>query len=114
MPVNFFYYTPDNGFYGMVGQQITCITLGIFFAYAYMKTQNIWVPVILHFLNNNLVPIVTGTFSAEVIHNQSVEWAALIPALIVNGVIFGGFILAKVFRKEDGQGEKQEKISVEM
>lgn len=109
MPVNFFYYTPDNGFYGMVAQQITCITLGIFFAYAYMKTQNIWVPVILHFLNNNLVPIVTGTFSAEVIHNQSVDWAALIPALILNGVLFGGFILAKVFRKDDGhKGETGE------
>lgn len=61
LPVNFFYYSPGTGLISAAGQQITCITLGIFFAYAYMKTENIWVPVVLHFLNNNLVPIITGT-----------------------------------------------------
>ncbi|MDQ9788657.1 CPBP family intramembrane glutamic endopeptidase, partial [Acinetobacter baumannii] len=41
LPVDFFYYTtPDQGFLAAIGQQITCITLGIFFAYAYMKTKN--------------------------------------------------------------------------
>lgn len=110
LPVNFFYYyTPENGVYGMLGQQITCISLGIFFAYAYMKTQNIWVPVILHFLNNNLVPIITGTYSASVIENQAVEWSSLIPGLLINGVVFGGFLFAKVFRKE----EEQVKIQAE-
>ena len=74
-----------------------------------MKTQKIWVPVILHFLNNNLVPIITGTYSASVIENQAVEWSSLIPGLLINGVVFGGFLFAKVFRKE----EEQEKIQAE-
>lgn len=102
MPVNFFYYTnPVDGIISMAGQQITCITLGIFFAYAYMKTENIWVPVILHFLNNNLIPVISGSYSASVIQDQSVSWGMLVPALILNGVIFGGFLFSRVFRKEE-------------
>lgn len=100
LPVNFFYYSPGTGLVSAIGQQITCITLGIFFAFAYMKTENIWVPVIMHFLNNNLVPIISGTYSAEVLQGQSMSWAQLIPALVVNGVLFGGFLAAKEFREE--------------
>lgn len=100
LPVNFFYYSPGTGLISAVGQQITCITLGIFFAFAYMKTENIWVPVIMHFLNNNLVPVISGTYSADVLQGQSMSWVQLIPALVVNGVLFGGFLAAKEFREE--------------
>lgn len=100
LPVNFFYYSPGTGLASAAAQQITCITLGIFFAYAYMKAENIWVPVILHFMNNNLIPIISGTYSASVIANQTITWASLIPALILNGAIFGGFLFARVFQKE--------------
>lgn len=99
LPVNFFYYSPGTGLISAAGQQITCITLGIFFAYAYMKTENIWVPVVLHFLNNNLVPIITGTYSADIIQGQTMSWVDLIPLLVVNGVLFGGFLAAKEFRE---------------
>jgi len=99
LPVNFFYYSPGTGLISAAGQQITCITLGIFFAYAYMKTENIWVPVVLHFLNNNLVPIITGTYSADIIQGQTMNWTDLIPLLVVNGILFGGFLAAKEFRK---------------
>lgn len=100
MPVNFFYYnSPSSGLISMAGQQITCITLGIFFAYAYMKTQNIWVPVILHFLNNNLVPIISFDYSSGVLQNQQLSWEMLLPALVMNGILFGGFIFAKEFRR---------------
>lgn len=44
--LDFFYYTtPDRGIMMTISQIITCVTLGIFFAWAYMKTNNIWVPV---------------------------------------------------------------------
>lgn len=99
LPVNFLYYSPGTGLISAVGQQITCITLGIFFAYAYMKTENIWVPVIMHFLNNNLVPVISGTYSADVLQGQTMSWGQLIPALVINGVLFGGFLAAKEFRE---------------
>lgn len=101
MPVNFFYYSsPGSGLVSMAAQQITCITLGIFFAYAYMKTNNIWVPVVLHFLNNNLILIVSGTYNPSVIQNQTMTWISLVPALIVNGIMFGLFLFSRIFRRE--------------
>lgn len=101
LPVDFFYYSPGTGLQAAVSQQITCITLGIFFAYAYMKTKNIWVPVILHYINNNLIPVITGNYTASVLENQEITWAALIPALLVNGILFGGFLLSGVFSEKN-------------
>lgn len=100
LPVDFFYYTsPDMGLIMLISQIITCVTLGIFFAYAYMKTNNIWVPVILHFLNNNLAPVIANTYSADVLENQEVTWGMIPVSILLNGVLFGLFLLAKEFRK---------------
>ena len=101
LPINLFYYaTPADGLISVAGQQVACITLGVFFAYAYMKTQNIWVPVIMHYLNNNLVPIITGNLSATVLENQEVSWISVAASLVINGVIFLGFLGTKYFRSE--------------
>ena len=99
----FFYVTPDKGLIMTVNQIITCVGLGIFFGYAYMKTQNIWVPVLLHFFNNNLILVVSGDLSADVLENQNVSWSDLPAAFLLNGVLFGLFILAKVYREKKEQ-----------
>ena len=102
LPIDFFYYTtPDMGLIACVSQQITCIFLGIFLAYAYMKTQNIWVPVVIHYLNNNLIPMFAGNYSADVLQGQAIHWGDLIPSLIVNLVVFGWFIFLKPFRRRE-------------
>ena len=102
LPINFFYYAnPSTGVISVCLQIITCIALGIFFAYAYMKTDNIWVPVVLHFLNNNLIPIITGTLSADVIQDQQVRWLDIPVSLLINGLFFGGFILTKYFKENN-------------
>ena len=108
LPVNFFYYSPGTGLQSAVGQQITCITLGIFFAYAYMKTKNIWVPVALHYLNNNLVPVIAGDYSADVLSGNTTTWASLLPALALNGLLFGMFLCSKVFSEKKNAGEESE------
>ncbi len=97
----FFYTTPDKGLIMTVSQIITCIGLGIFFAWAYLKTNNIWVPVILHFLNNNLILVVANDYSVEILQNQAVTWEAIPAAILLNGVLFGVFILSKEFRKKE-------------
>lgn len=99
LPINFFYYTsPSMGIISVISQIITCITLGVFFAFAYMMTDNIWVAVILHYINNNMVVVISGTFSADVIANQTIRWSDVLFLLIINSVLFLGFLAAKVFR----------------
>lgn len=99
LPVDLFYYTQDSQLLMVLSQQVTCITLGIFFAYAYMKTNNIWVPVVLHFMNNNLVPIISNNYTSSVLENQTITWGEFLVGLVMNGLIFGVFLFAKPFRK---------------
>lgn len=100
--LDFFYYTtPDMGLAMTMIQIITCITLGIFFAWAYQKTDNIWVPVILHFMNNNLAPVMANNYSMDVLENQQVTWAMVPQTLLLNGVVFGFFLLSKEFRAKE-------------
>ena len=102
LPIDFFYYTtPDMGLAALVSQFITCITIGLFMAYAYMKTQNIWVPVIIHFLNNNMAVVFSGTYSAYVLQNQQIHWGEIPVALVLNLLIFGWVIFLKPFKENN-------------
>ena len=93
LPIDLFYYTQDSQLLMVIAQQITCIALGIYLAYAYMKTDNIWVPIALHFMNNNLIPVISGNYSASVLENQSITWNELLFSLLLNGVLFGLFFV---------------------
>lgn len=99
LPINFFYYTsPSMGLISLTGQFITCTALGIFFGWAYLKTNNIWSVVILHFANNNLIPIISGNYSSAVIQNQQISWTDVGLLLVVNGILFAVFLFSPYFR----------------
>lgn len=100
LPINIFYYSPDTWLQSIVSQQITCIGLGIFFTYAYEKSGTIWVPVILHMLNNNLIAVFAGG-DASVISNQIIAWPDVALALVINAVAFLPFLFTKVFSPVD-------------
>ena len=100
IPVDTMFYTEDSVPQMILGQIITCIFLGIFFGFVYLKTNNIWICVCMHFLNTNLIPIITGSFSADIMQNQHVPWLYLIEILLLDFVIFGLFIFAKEYRKK--------------
>lgn len=102
-PLDFFYYTTTTGVQMLINQIIGCVFLGIVFAYAYMKTQNIWSVVCLHFLNNNLIPIITGVLSADVLENQVISWSDLPVSFIMNALCFGFFLLSDVFKKKEDE-----------
>lgn len=108
IPVDTMFYTEDSVPQMIVGQMITCVFMGIFFGYAYLKTNNIWVPVAMHFLNNNLIPIITGTFTADVMQNQHVEWLYLVEVLVLDFIFFGLFIFAREYR-----GRKKAKEAID-
>lgn len=94
-----FFYTTTTGPQMIVSQLITCVSIGIFLAYAYMKTQNIWVPVILHYINNNLIPILKGDRTTASMQGSVIEWMD-IPLSLVASIPFILFILAPVFSKK--------------
>lgn len=98
IPLDFIYYTSDSGPQMLTNQIIVCIGFGIFYAYAYMKTENMWVPIIMHFANNNLIPIVTGNLSTDVLENRTLGWE-VIPQSFVLTLIFIVFIFAKEFKE---------------
>lgn len=106
LPMDFMYYTTTSGPQMLVNQIIVCVAYSIFFGFTYMKTQNIWVPVIIHFLNNNLVPIVSANYSSDVLENQSMEWKDL-PIAFILMLIYMVFIFAKEYRtkKDDNKDE---------
>lgn len=111
LPMDFCFYTTETGLQMQVNQIVTCVCLGIFFAYAYLKTQNFWVPVIIHYLNNNLIPVLAGNYSADVIQNQHIEWVQL-PINLILSLGFAAFIFSKEFSKKR-IAEKEEKLVVE-
>lgn len=91
------YYSKDPGTSAIASRIITCVALGIFFAYAYMKTQNLWVPIIMHFLFNGFAGVLIGG-DMSVMQDQVSTWND-IPIELVSMLVFAIFIFAPIFRK---------------
>lgn len=108
LPLDFFFYvTPDKGVIQTTAQIITCVSLGIFLAYVYGKTQNIWVPVVIHFLNNNLAVVFSQEQTEQALQNQEVTWAMIPIALLLNGLFFGIFLLSRQFQRKESVEEPE-------
>ncbi len=101
--VDFMYYTNGYGPQAFACQIVTCLAVGIFFGYAYMKTGNIWVPIIMHYLNNNLVALFSGG-GANALMNQTVEWND-VPVAAASYFLFFLFIFAPVYNRTKTAGE---------
>lgn len=97
LPLNLFFYSPETSLQSIASQLIVCVTLGIFFAFAYEKCgKNIWVPVLLHYLNNNMILVWTGTAD---ISNQVIGWSDVGLAAVEYALVFLPFLAAKCFRR---------------
>lgn len=101
LPIDLFYYSDDTGLQMLCTQIITCMAYGIFFGYAYLKTNNIWATVCIHYLNNNLIPVISGNYSADVLEHQAISWSD-IPLHLLSMFIFIIFIFAKEYRRSEG------------
>ena len=97
LPLNLFFYSPDTSLQSIAAQLVVCVTLGVFFTFAYEKCgKNIWLPVVLHYLNNSMVLVWTGTAD---ISNQIISWTDVAISAIMYGVVFLPFLAAKCYRK---------------
>lgn len=104
LPLNLFFYSPETSLQSIAAQLITCVTLGVFFAFAYAKTGNIWVPVLLHYCNNNLILVFSG--SAE-ISNQVYAWRDILVVLVLNSILYLPFLASKVFVRREPTEDAQ-------
>lgn len=99
LPINIFYYSPDTWFISVILQLVTCISLAIFFGYGYMKTGNIWVPVLMHFFNNNMIAVLSGTTD---LGGQVYRWTD-VPSMILMNLVFIVFIFSGVYKENKGE-----------
>lgn len=97
LPINIFYYSPDTWIISVALQLITCISLAVFFGYGYMKTGNVWVPVIMHFINNNMIAVLSGTAD---ISGQVYRWSDIPTAIIIN-LVFIVFLFSGVYKEKN-------------
>lgn len=98
LPLNLFFYSPQTSLQSLIIQIVTCITAGIFFTFAYeLCDRNIWVPVLLHYLNNNMILVWYG--SAE-ISNQVYSWSGIALTAVLYSIVFLPFLASKAFRKK--------------
>lgn len=96
LPLNLFFYSPETSLQSIVAQIIVCITLGIFFTYGYETCgRNIWVPVLLHYLNNNMILVWSGTAD---ISNQVYTWMDIVVSAVLYGVLFLPYLSTNVFK----------------
>ncbi len=96
--VDFMYYTDGYGLQAFAGQIVTCVVMAIFFGYAYMKTENIWMVVIMHYLNNNIAALLAGG-GEDALQNQVINWKD-IPVLAASSVVFALFIFMPLYNRK--------------
>lgn len=98
LPLNLFFYSPETSLQSIAAQLIVCVTLAIFFTFGYeLCGRNIWVPVLLHYLNNNMILVWSGTAD---ISNQVYTWADIGVTALLYGALFLPFLAGKMFREE--------------
>ena len=98
LPLNLFFYSPETSLQSIAAQLIVCITMGIFFTFAYECCgRNIWVPVLLHYLNNNGILVWAGTAD---ISNQVYTWGEIASTAVLYGIFFLPFLAARIYKKD--------------
>lgn len=96
LPVNILFYSPETWGYSVLNQIIICVTYSVFFGYVYMKTNNIWLAVWMHYLNNNLIMLF---IDPSEIQNQILDLNSVLMSLALSVVLYMPFVFARVFKK---------------
>lgn len=104
LPLNLFYYSDGlltSQIYSILVQLVFCTFLGIFLTYAYNKTNSIWAPVMIHYLNNNLVLLFVTDFSKDIFSGQHYDLKIFLIGSVSVIIFFGIFIFSKYIKDEN-------------
>lgn len=104
LPLNLFYYSDGlltSQIYSIIVQLVFCTFLGIFLTYAYNKTNSIWAPVMIHYLNNNLALLFVTDFSKDILSGQHYDLKETLFSIVSSIILFGIFIFSKYIKDEE-------------
>lgn len=93
-PLCFTLYSPKTPLYCVAGHAIACIFLGIYLGYAYMKTENVWAPMLLHMVNNVIGIIFGGGYTTVY------TWESFIYSILTYAILFTPFLLTKEYKSD--------------
>lgn len=93
-PLCFTLYSPKTPLYCVAAHAIACIFLGIYFGYAYMKTENVWAPMLLHIVNNVIGIIFGGGYTTVY------TWEILLYSILTSAILFTPFLLTKEYKSD--------------
>lgn len=93
-PLCFMLYSPQTPIHCVIGHIATCIFLGIYLGYAYMKTENVWAPMLLHMVNNVIGVIFGGGYTSVY------TWESLLYSILIYTVCFMPFLLTKEYKSD--------------
>ena len=96
LPLNLFYYAPDTPLQSIAAQVGCCICYGVVIAWGYLKTGNLWVPVLMHFINNNLGLVFIPDLTFQ---NNTYTWPDVLFSLVFLGVLHLPFLASRVFAR---------------
>ena len=96
-PLVVFVYIPTTQNMGImqliVFRFASVILLAIFLAYSYMRTNNIWVPILIHFLQDNLGFFLVG-------EDSDFTWMTVGILILSKAILFLPFLFFKGFRQQ--------------
>lgn len=94
LPLCFTLYSPKTPVYGVIHQVAFCMLFGVFFGYAYMKTENVWAPILIHLANNGIIML--GESYESVITIDSI-----LIGVVANAIFFLPFLFAKEYKSNN-------------
>lgn len=91
-PLNFMLYNPKTPLLGILFHILFCTALGIFLAYVYVKTNNLWPCILIHLFNNSRALVFNPTMESEL------TLATTLTAGLLLLMAFGPFLFSRVFK----------------
>ncbi len=85
-------YSPETPFYCVISQIAYCTFIGIFLGYTYMKTKNLWAPILIHLVNNTVSIILEGSIES-IFTLESLLWS-----ILVDAILFLPFLFTKEYK----------------
>lgn len=95
LPLCFTLYSPQTPIYCVISHIAYCMLLGVFLGYTYMKTENIWAPILIHLVNNSMSVIFAGGYESV----MTLE--TLLMSIVVNAIVFLPFLLTKEYKSNN-------------